>query len=295
MTFRLSMSQINVYHPFPESNAIWIGTSWHMPGGAPCTIDDDYNLFISDDTAIGIYTYHKLYKNGLIRSLCPPPGSYYYFGQYWAAFRQEISNKKVYLYLNGVDALAYDFNLNAGDTLPLSCLGGFSDNHVESIDSVLIGSEYHKRFWISGGASTNYTALIEGIGTTLGAFASINTPFEFGDDLWCVRINDETAWTSSTGNECGLTSVTDKTITENQTLISPNPFSMFTTIRTDKVLNNANLSVYNSYGNKVVHINNICGQTITLNRGNLPCGLYFSILTEDEKILKVDKLIIFGK
>jgi hypothetical protein len=292
LTFKFSISQTNIYHPFPEADAIWIGTSWYNDGGSgPCVVDDDYNLYIAGDTTIGIYTYHKLYRNGYISANCPPPG-HYYFGQYWAAFRQDIANKKVYLFLNGIDSLAYDFNLNEGDTLPLTCVGGFSDNHVESIDSLLIGSKYHKRFWISSGGSINYTALIEGIGTTLGAFASVNTPFEAGDDLWCARINDEIVWTSSPEYACSLTLVQENIITENKTVISPNPFQLITTIRTDQILVNANLSVYNSFGHNVIQINKIFGQTITLNRDNLPCGLYFSILTQNGKILKVDKLII---
>ncbi|MCD4747660.1 MAG: hypothetical protein K8R58_15300, partial [Bacteroidales bacterium] len=158
--FYSAEAQTNVYHPFPDSNVVWVGTSWY---NYPPTdvIYNDYNLYISGDTIIGSNIYHKLYQNGYIWATCPPPG-YYYFGQYFGAFRQDSANKKVYFFENGNDTLAYDFNLNIGDTLPVTCLNVLNNNYVQSIDSVLVGSQYHKRFWISDDNSINYASLIEG-------------------------------------------------------------------------------------------------------------------------------------
>jgi hypothetical protein len=77
--------------------------------------------------------------------------------------------------------------------------------------------------------------------------------------------------------------------------IYPNPFSMQATLWTDNLFKNANLTVYNSFGQFVKQIKNISGQTITLYRCNLPSGLYFLYLTEDNKILSIDKLLIIDK
>lgn len=289
MGFKFSNGQTNVYHPFPEANAIWVGTYWYNVGGSgPCVVDDDYNIYIEGDTTIGIYTYHKLYKNGYISSLCPPPG-YYYYGQYWGAFRQDIPARKVYLYESGKDTLAYDFNLNVGDTLPAtSCLYTGFTYIVQSIDSTLIGSEYHKRFWLNN----NYAALIEGIGTTLGAFAPIVPFFESGNDLWCVRRNNQIDWTSSPGYECSLTSISEYSATEKQISIFPNPFSLATTIQTNINLINVTLTIFDTYGNQVKQVKSLTGQKIILQRDNLPNGLYFIHLTQDSKIIETNKLII---
>ena len=54
-----SFGQTNVYHPFPESDAIWLQSSWYNDGTG-CVISDDHNLFISGDSVIGNYTYYKL-------------------------------------------------------------------------------------------------------------------------------------------------------------------------------------------------------------------------------------------
>jgi len=74
--------------------------------------------------------------------------------------------------------------------------------------------------------------------------------------------------------------------------IFPNPFSFLTTLQTDILLKNATLTVYNCFGQTVAQIKNISGQTVTLHRDNLPSGLYFVRLTEENKTIAVDKLVI---
>jgi hypothetical protein len=75
-------------------------------------------------------------------------------------------------------------------------------------------------------------------------------------------------------------------------LIYPNPFSFMTTFQTDKSLHNATFSVCNLYGQQVKQIKNISGQIVPFYRDNLPSGLYFVCLTEGNKIITVEKLII---
>ena len=74
--------------------------------------------------------------------------------------------------------------------------------------------------------------------------------------------------------------------------ISPNPFILETTLQTDKIFKDATLTVYNSFGQQVKQIKNISGQTITLYRDNLPFGLYFIRLTQDNQVITTDKLVI---
>jgi hypothetical protein len=74
--------------------------------------------------------------------------------------------------------------------------------------------------------------------------------------------------------------------------ISPNPFSLQTTLRMDNFFYKATLTVYNSSGQEVKQIRDISGQSITLNRDNLPNGLYFIQLMQDNKIVTTGKLVI---
>lgn len=74
--------------------------------------------------------------------------------------------------------------------------------------------------------------------------------------------------------------------------IYPNPFSLQATLQTEVPLINATLTAYNCFGQTVAQIKNISGQAITFNRDNLSNGLYFIRLTQDNKIIATEKLII---
>jgi hypothetical protein len=81
-------------------------------------------------------------------------------------------------------------------------------------------------------------------------------------------------------------------ISLSQVQIFPNPFSSQTTLQTNKTFKGATLTVYNLFGQQVKQIKNISGQTFTLHRDNLQSGLYFLQLTEENKIIATEKLII---
>lgn len=279
-----------MYHPFPESNVIWIGTSWHTVfSNPPCTVYDDYNLYISGDTTIGAFTYKKLYLNDNLHSQCQPPGSFFYYGNYWGAFRQDSSNRRVYLFKFGMDTLAYDFNLNVGDTLPVTSLGGKPDNVITSIDSVLVANEYRKRFWLS---NSNYSALIEGVGSTYGGFAPIAEPFESGNYLSCLRIDSLIAWTSQQFGNCGLTSVAEEDIVNEDAIIFPNPISAFSKIYSTIKLENATLNIFSTTGQLMLELDNIYGQFIDINIEFLSNGVYYFQLIELKKSIAMQKVVV---
>ena len=74
--------------------------------------------------------------------------------------------------------------------------------------------------------------------------------------------------------------------------IFPNPFSTLTTLQSENTFKDATLTVCNLYGQEVKSLKNLSGQTIILNRDNLPQGLYFIQLTENNKTISVEKLVI---
>ena len=66
----------------------------------------------------------------------------------------------------------------------------FISNYVSSIDSILIGNNYHRRFHLSQmGTSFSHVAIIEGIGSEYGLLFPLMPPFEFFNTLVCVTIN----------------------------------------------------------------------------------------------------------
>lgn len=79
---------------------------------------------------------------------------------------------------------------------------------------------------------------------------------------------------------------------ENLVTVYPNPFSSYTSLKSAINLKDATLRVYNSFGQAINQINNLSGQTIIFHRDKLPSGLYFIRLTQDNKTIATDKLII---
>lgn len=77
--------------------------------------------------------------------------------------------------------------------------------------------------------------------------------------------------------------------------ISPNPFSTETTLHTATLFKGSTLIMYNSFGQQVKKIKDISGETISLTRDNLPCGVYFLRLLHDSKIFTIDKLFIIDE
>ena len=97
-------------------------------------------------------------------------------------------------------------------------------------------------------------------------------------------------------NTCIHSGKTTTNINENNdnNIISvyPNPFSTSTNITTTTSLKNANLVIYDIFGQIIRCKKNISGHQITIERDNLSSGLYFVQLTEDNKIIATEKLVI---
>jgi hypothetical protein len=72
----------------------------------------------------------------------------------------------------------------------------------------------------------------------------------------------------------------------------PNPFSVQTLIHSTDILDNATLSVTNCFGQIVKQLNNLSGQTIILDRDNLPNGVYFLQLHQNNKLIQSGKIIM---
>ena len=286
LALTVSYSQTNIYHQFPDSNAIWNVTY----GGyqAQCS---KYSYTLTSDTIVNSVTYKKIYQqksnypNDPWTSgcdwCCPSPAIIYYAG----ALREDIVAKKVfYLPVSASsDTLLYDFNLAVGDPVPLSINNWCPALQVESIDSVLIGTSYRKR-WNMADPNINCvsttSSVIEGIGNTFGLLERFDF-FEQGGHLDCFSQNNQSLYpTYSPNSGCTIVSGVEELVQVGFT-VSPNPLSYQTTIQFESILDNATLSLYNSFGQKVKEITNINDQTIILTRDKLTNGLYYAHLTQD--------------
>lgn len=81
---------------------------------------------------------------------------------------------------------------------------------------------------------------------------------------------------------------------ERHIKISPNPFSTETILYTDRNLENALVTITNSMGQIVRIKKNIYGQNIVLQREDLPNGLYFIHIMEENQLIGIEKMVLIN-
>ncbi len=243
---------------------------------APCWTSGKYVCEIAGDTTIGPYTYKKIIYHGFwheqpIFGNMQPCTPDYTFSYNYAFLRQD--SLKMYIYDNA-DLLLYDFDLEIGDTLPMT-YNNFADNiTVESINFLQVGMETRKVFELSSN-NGNITELIEGIGHNYGLIGTMQ-PFEFYENgLVCYTLA-ETSYYPNLGAPCDLDVSLGEIVNFRFVSVFPNP-----------VTENISIQTENSSAIQTVFISTLLGEqksidfrisdekTIELSLGNEASGIYF--------------------
>ncbi len=164
-------------------------------------------------------------------------------------------------YTSDVLLASYD---SIGNVVWAKRVGGVNSDVAESISTDGTGNVY-----VAGVFQSN--------NINFGSTTLLNSSID--DDIFLAKLSKEP-------NEI------EHLVGQNYFSVFPNPFSLQTTIQTDVYLNNANLTVYNTYGQQVKQLKNITGENITLQRGTLTSGIYFVQLTQGNSILVTEKLFV---
>ncbi|MDP2388536.1 MAG: LamG-like jellyroll fold domain-containing protein [Bacteroidota bacterium] len=128
---------------------------------------------------------------------------------------------------------------------------------------------------------TGYWKMNEGSGTTIfDVTASANS----GTLLGATFIQDQNCIS-------GTVDIAEN-IEKTGVSVYPNPFSYAATLKTNGVLSNATLIIYNSIGQEVKQIRNISGEEITIERDDLPTGMYIISLSQDNRKIAIKKMVI---
>lgn len=158
--------QTGYYYQFPDSNAVWNFHNNRYCMGGPN--DYYYSVTMPGDTFINSKLYHKLSV-----SFVTPSGvgtcTTNILG-YQGSVREDTAARKVFIIPSGssTEELLYDFNMHVGDTVRGYLASGIflgSKDYVHSLDSVMVGSSYRKRWHLN---NTYAIYLIEGVGSTYG-------------------------------------------------------------------------------------------------------------------------------
>lgn len=223
--------QTSAYHPFPDSSAIW-----NIYGSQGCggfnfdTWGHSYSITISGDTIIGSTAYHKL--NVPIEVIfsdggCDTSGTWTIPGHFVGCIRQDTSNKKVFFIppADTLEQLLYDFNMTVGDTVKgyiERYISPADRDRVQSIDSVLVGNSYRKRWKINPYYNIYF---IEGVGSTYGLVNpspgyTSDGPFY---DIGCFHQSGQILYPNNTTTCEIITSVNSIDKFVNEIKIYPNP------------------------------------------------------------------------
>lgn len=245
---------------------------------------------------IGSFNYHKLEipvevitSNGS----CSLTGTWTAPGHYAGAIRQDTNIKKVFFVAptNSSEELLYDFNMAVGDTVK----GYLSEYNpslftVDSIDSVMVGNDYRKRWHI---VPCFEIYLIEGIGSTFGLIERLGcNPDQDRYDLTCFKQNSSILFPANATNCELITHVDNTTIKRNELIVSPNPFHTTAAVHINSEMEKGDLKIYNLMGLLVREENLVNQKTHLLIRAELPNGIYFLQITNNKGQSVTRKIII---
>jgi hypothetical protein len=290
-----SQSQINHYF---ENNPVWQISSM-CAVGLPCIKNEVHNYYTDGDTTLNSLVYKKIYRKGqgyYSWNSTPPAGcsgSFYYIDTVPSCFLRSADKKIYFRQPNDTsEYLLYDFNLEVGDTLPLTFNNYESEITVAEIDSIDTPFGFLKRFKLAGNTWAEY--LIEGIGHSKGLIEPLNVPLECGYELVCFSLNDA-AYYPSNGPTCNINVGITKFDNDISHALFPNPFSDYTTVQFSSTIKNADLNIYNYSGQKIRTIHIVSGENVKIYRENLSTGLYFYEVIQNNTQATTGKFIIIDR
>ena len=212
----VSFANAQIYYPFVDTNNIW---STYLDYTAEGLSAWNYTYYVkfTQDTVIGLKTYKKV-----LRSNDSLQTTWYNYG-----YIREATNKKIYYLLNNQDTVEkylFNGNANVGDTLLLyNCA-----LVVDSIDNILIGTKYRKRF------NMGQKSWIEGVGSLdgFGCGGLFNCTVGGTRSLLCFTENDTLKYMNPSYNFCykGTVGINEIKKENNNIVIYPNPATDIITI-----------------------------------------------------------------
>jgi hypothetical protein len=275
-----NVAQTNVYHPMADSLVSWCeSATWGF-----CPAVDKYVLSIEGDTVINSMQYHKLYASGNVS--CQQYQPTFYSHEYRGAFREDSTQKKVYYtdMYGSADELLYDFNLVVGDTIP----GAAFTSVITSIDSVLVGSNYRKRFLTNGYFMNGYLNYVEGIGSNMGFYQLIYLAVEYGATMHTYSENNIEVYQHDMYGCSVMLDLTEKP-KPLQLEIFPNPSSGTVTIDFGEEITEGKIEIFDMPGNKIVS-KTISNQSKFICE-NLPSGIYIITVTDQDNRTANKKIV----
>jgi hypothetical protein len=288
------------YHPFPTGNASWNNLTWAQWGPSPEQIHLINSQYIMEgDTLIEGKEYQKIFMASVDLGMFEP--------LYIGGLRED-QDKNIYFFpydiglptyspsvfpTDTAETLLYTFNnLQVGMTLPIN--QGMTELTVLSIDSVLIGNSYRKRYEIvQNGTLFGPNYWIEGIGCIKDLFMPFTYEFEWA--LYTLCFTDTATYHLSypwgAEDSChyalptGLIDPLDATVR-----LSPNPCYEFVNLEQSGLMLPARVQLINMQG-QIRLEDDVNSLMHRLDVSHVPPGIYELLFYSEDRISR-SKLLI---
>lgn len=252
--------------------------------GAKAILTDTLNSYPAGDTSSFIYVIRNPYTQTCYTSM-----------EFWHKYDTDTLTDV------GIIDASYDGGFSwvvVNDTNNVSLLGSFFwwDDDYHATDGRFtdhpiltsgksdgwILSRFNWRWWIPVKSNT----IIYPLDSLMIRFTFISDPVQTNREGWMI----DDILTSSAGWQ--LCSEITEAPGGGNICAYPNPFSRQTKIESVKEFNDAEITMYNSAGLKVRQISQVTGKSLFITRDGLPPGLYYLVISENNKIKGSIRLVI---
>lgn len=300
--FCADVSIAQIYQPMPTQNGTWSSVRcWYFyPGGW----HDEYSIQLTGgDTLFNSHIYKKLTVQ-----THHAPGTLFdsVYTNFLGGMREV--NKRVYFFSDylcndTIERLIYDFNpTNIGDTVRTQVLSNFPtfiDRIIVGIDSVQIGSLYHRRVTLADTNGIPWETWTEGVGSSLGlAYSGYYLLSDNSYDLTCFWVKDVVLYSNPAPYFSYCTPpmphiTCDSAINAVASIDNVHSFSVFPNPGSDlfsidsKIKYNA-VRILNSIGETVLFVS----KRDEIEIKDLSAGLYFvQLLGKENNVLYTNRFI----
>ena len=190
--------------------------------------------------------------------------------------REDISEKKIYKLVDGVDTLLYDYNMDNGDTI-----SQYGYTWTATVDEIAVNTGMRKRITLhSIEQYYNHTLTqvwIEGIGSSKHPFFPENNMENVvsaggGQMLSIACVYQNGVHVFGSDNCDALLSTTNQVFSAQKIVFSPNPVSTQILISSESNLQNATFKLFDAGGKLIREASNLNGRKVSVSRENLSKG-----------------------
>lgn len=242
----------------------------------PCIANDNFNYYLAGDSVIQGVTWKKVVREGQVSFMwqAAPPvgpgcsGTNPYGSDYYNPWLVRQVDRQLRIWVDDADQLLHEFDLQVGQTLPLSYTNWNSDITVAAIDYVQIGSETRARYELNN-SWAQY--LIEGVGSSNGLFEPLSNFLECGYGLDCFGLGNVSYYPTEWEVSCWVVMGVKESMAPTGIRIAPNPAEDH--VQVSGLMPGEAVRLLDAVGREVI-ATRATGTQLDLDLGPLPAGPY---------------------